>query len=63
MARIATIDQARTPCPRSPHHNGAHEFRPVPPHIASRFSEPPLFFCVFDLLFLTERAVDEMGER
>ena len=61
MARIATIDQAHSNCPRSPHGNRAHEWRAVPEHISVRFPEPPLFYCVFDMLFLTESIIGEMG--
>lgn len=63
MARIASIEQARTPCPRSPYSNRAHEWRPVPPYVAVRFAEPPLFYCVFDMLFLTEENIDKLVTR
>ncbi len=48
-------------CPKSPLPNGAHQYAAVPENIAVKMrGEAPLFFCIWDLVFVTEKTLAEM---
>ncbi len=59
MESAVPVAVAVAACPKSP--SGNHEFRAMPEHLIARSrGDAPLFYCIYDLIFVTEKTLAEM---